>query len=75
MSALDFGLFEYLDSVNCNHRQYVQLWKIFHKKRYNFSSNRDGKKKKYFVNIKFCCASNDAIKNVKVPRKKSTFPD
>ena len=33
-------------SVNCNHRFYVQLWQLFNKKRYNFRSKRDRKKKK-----------------------------
>ena len=30
-------------------------------------------KKRYLVGMKFCCASNAAIKNVKIARKKSTF--
>ena len=30
-------------------------------------------KKRYLVSMKFCCASNAAIKNVKIARKKSTF--
>ena len=68
-----FSLFVYLDSVNCNHRQYVQLWQHFDKKRYNFWSKRDRKKKRYLVGIKFCCASNAAIKNVKIARKKINF--
>ena len=29
--------------------------------------------KRYFVRMKFCCASNAAIKYVKIARKKSTF--
>ena len=37
---------------------------------YNFLSNRDRKKKMYFVNMKFCCASNANIKNVKITLKK-----
>ena len=31
------------------------------------------KKKKYFVGMKFCCASYTAIRSVKIPRKKSIF--
>ena len=31
------------------------------------------RKKRYIVSMKFCCASNAAIKNVKITRKKSTF--
>ena len=31
------------------------------------------RKKRYFVNMKFCCASNVAIKNVKIARKKIHF--
>ena len=31
------------------------------------------RKKRYQVGMKFCCASNAAIKNVKIARKKSTF--
>ena len=30
-------------------------------------------KKIYLVGMKFCCASNAAIKNVKIVRKKSAF--
>ena len=66
-----FSSFEYLDSVNCNHRYYAQLWQLFDKKRYNFLSKRDRKKKRYLVGMKFCCASNAAIK--KSQEKKSTF--
>ena len=30
-------------------------------------------RKKYFLGMKFCCASNAAIKNVKITRKKINF--
>ena len=43
------------------------------KKRCNFGSKRDRKKKRYLVGMKFCCASNAAIKNVKIARKKLNF--
>ena len=46
---------------------------FFTKKRYNFWSNRDRKKKRYLAGMKFCCASNAAIKNVKIARTKSPF--
>ena len=36
-------------------------------------SKRDKKKKKYLVGIKFCCATNAVIKNVKKQEKKSIF--
>ena len=68
MSQIDSSLFEYLDSVNCN-----QLWQLFDKKRYNFLSKRDRKKKRYLVGMKFCCACNAAIKKVKIARKKIDF--
>ena len=54
-----FSLFEYLDSVNCNHRSYVQLWQLFDQKEIE-------RKKIYLVGMKFCCASNSAIKKVKI---------
>ena len=63
-----FSLFDDLDSVNCN-----QLWQIFYTKRYNFLSNRDRKKERYLVSMKFCCASYAAMKNVKITRKNQLF--
>ena len=68
-----FSLFEYLDSVNCNHREYVQLWQIFDKKRYNFGSNRNRKKKRYLFGMKFCCVSNAAIKKMSKSHEKNYF--
>ena len=38
-----------------------------------FDQKEIERKKRYLVGIKFCCASNAAIKNVKIARKKSTF--
>ena len=40
------SLFEYLDQVNCNHRQYVQLWEIFHKNVITFDLTKIERKKK-----------------------------
>ena len=48
--------------------------KFLTKNAITFDLNRDRKKKRrYFGGMKFCCASNAAIKNVKIARKKSTF--
>ena len=55
-----FSLFEYLDSVNCNNA-------------ITFDQKEIERKKLYLVGMKFRCASNAAIKNVKIARKKSTF--
>ena len=41
------------------------------KKRYNFWSKRDKKKKIYHVGMKFRCASKAALKNVKIAKKKN----
>ena len=38
-----------------------------------FDQKEIERKKRYLVGMKFCCASNDAIKNVKIARKKLTF--
>ena len=68
-----FSLFEYFDQVNCNHRYGVQLWQIFTKNAITFDLTNIERKKKYFIGMKFCCASNSAIKNVKIARKKINF--
>ena len=47
--------------------------KCFTKKRYNFSQTEIERKQTYFVGIKFYCASNAAIKNVQISRKKKFF--
>ena len=41
-----FSLFEYLDSANCNHREYVQLWQIFDKTAVTFDLAEIERKKK-----------------------------
>ena len=63
-----YSLFEYLDSVNCN-----QLWQLFDKNAITFDQKEVERKKRYLVRIKFCCASNAAIKSVKIARKKINF--
>ena len=69
-----FSLFEYLDSVNCNHREYVQVWQLFDKKNaITFDLKEIERKKRYIVVMKFCCASNPAIKIVKIARKIINF--
>ena len=69
-----FSLFEYLDSVNRNHRKYVQLWQLFDKKKLElFIKKRLKEKKGYLVGMKFCCASNAAIRNAKIVRKVINF--
>ena len=41
-----FSLFEYLESVNCNHRYYVQLWQLFEKNAITFDQKEIQRKKK-----------------------------
>ena len=38
-----------------------------------FDQKEMKRKKRYLVGMKFCCASNAAIKNVKIPRKNQLF--
>ena len=38
-----------------------------------FDQKEIERKKRYLVGMKFCCASNAAIKNVKIARKKINF--
>ena len=38
-----------------------------------FDLTKIERKKIYFICMKFCCASNGAIKNLKIVRKKQTF--
>ena len=68
------SLFEYLDSVNCNHRYSMfNFGNFLTKNAITFDQKEIERKKRYLVCIKFCCASNAAIKNVKIARKKSPF--
>ena len=69
-----FSLFEYLDQVNCNHRYSMfNLGKFFIKNAITFNLTKIERKKKYFITMKFCCASNGALKNLIIARKKLTF--
>ena len=46
---------------------------FFYKNAITFDLTEIERRKKYLVGMKFCCASNAAIKNVKIARKKLTF--
>ena len=46
---------------------------FFTKNAITFDQKEIERKKRYFVRMKFCCASNAAIKNVKIARKKINF--
>ena len=67
-----FSLFEYLDSVNCNHSMF-NFGNILTKNAITFDQKKEERKKRYLVGMKFCCASNAAIKKVKFARKKINF--
>ena len=60
-----FSLFEYLDSANCNHRNFLTKNAI--------TFDQKEIEKKNLFGMKFRCASNAAIKNVKIARKKINF--
>ena len=66
------SLFEYLDQVT-NHKYYVQLWQTLKKNAVTFDLTKIERKKLHFTSRKFCCASNVAIKNLKIARQNSTF--
>ena len=76
-----FSLVEYLDSVNCNHKLYdcrsqrlhVYFGNFLTKNAETFDQKEIERKKIYLVGMKFRCASNAAIKNVKIARKKIDF--
>ena len=57
-----FSLFEYLDQVNCNHTYFGNF---FTKNAITFDLTKIERKKLHFNGMKFCCASNGAIKNQK----------
>ena len=64
-----FSLFEYLDSVNCNHI-IINFGKFLTKSAITFDPKEIERKKMYLVCMKFRYASNAAIKNIKIARKK-----
>ena len=69
-----FSLFEYLDSVHCNHRYSMfNFGNFWTKNAITFDQKEIERKKIYLVCMKFRCASNAAIKNVKIARKKINF--
>ena len=50
-----FILFEYLDSVNCNHRCMFNFGNFLTKNATTFDQIEIERKKKYIVRVKFCC--------------------
>ena len=64
-----FSLFEYLDSVNCNHNSMFNFGNFLTKNAITLDQKEIERKKLYLVGMKFCCASNAAIKNVKIAKK------
>ena len=70
-----FSLFEYLDSVNCNQDSMFNFGNFLTKNAITFDQKEIERKKRYLVGMKFCCASNAAIKKnaSKSQEKKSTF--
>ena len=73
-----FSLFEYLDSVNCNHmfnfgNFMFNFGNFLTKNAITFDQKEIERKKIYLVGMKFRCASNAAIKTVKIVRKKINF--
>ena len=68
-----FSLFEYLDSVNCNYDSMFNFGNFLTKNAITFDPKEIERKKIYLVGMKFRCASNAAIKNVKIARKKINF--
>ena len=63
-----FSLFEYLDSVNCNSDSMFNFGNFLTKNAITFDQKEIERKKRYFVCMKFRCASNAAKKNVKIAR-------
>ena len=57
-----FSLFEYLDSVSCNQSFAINFGKFLTKNAITFYQKEIERKKRYLVGMKFCCASNAAMK-------------
>ena len=68
-----FSLFEYLDSVNCITDSMFNFGNILTKNAITFDQKEIERKTMYLVGMKFRCASNAVIKNVKIVRKKINF--
>ena len=65
-----FSLFEYLDQVDSQIVCSI-LANFSQKNAITFDLTKiERRSKLYFISIKFCCASNGAIKNLKIARKK-----
>ena len=69
----DRSFIRYVLLVNSHNKLNLLLWPLIDKCLAPKIKKINKKKKMYFVGMKFCCACNAAIKNVKIPRKVSTF--
>ena len=67
-----FSLFEYLDSIAITDSMF-NFGNFLTKNAITFDQKEIERKKLYLVGMKFRCASNAAIKNVKIARKKQLF--
>ena len=65
-----FSLFEYLDSVTDS---MFNFGNFLTKNAITFDQKEIVRKKIYLVGMKFRCASNAAMKNVKIAKKKINF--
>ena len=63
-----FSLFKYLDSITDS---MFNFGNFLTKNAITFDQREIERKKRCLVGMKFCCASNAAIKNVKIARKKN----
>ena len=69
-----FSFFEYLDSVNFAITDSMfNFGNFLTKNAITFDQKEIERKKLYLVGMKFRCASNAAIKNVKIARQKINF--
>ena len=69
-----FSLFEYLDQVKLQSQIVCSTFgKFFTKNSITFDLTKIERKKIYFICMTFCCASNGAIKNFEIARKKINF--
>ena len=73
-----FSLFEYLDPVNCNcvlnsTDSMFNFGNFLTKNAITFDQKEIERKERYLVGMKFCCASNAAIKKCQNRKKKINF--
>ena len=66
-----FGLFEYLDSIIPITDSMFNFGNFLTESAITFDQKEIERKKIYLVSMKFRCASNAVIKNVKIARKKN----